>query len=158
VRTDGVLRNNGAAPQRTTGIVGRAAPRRGTAGAGSGIDSGFAARANGDDVGTTSRGGQAVFASSASKKKGKASNARTAPSSRSAAGDLWSGFRAGERSSVFAAQASAGGQGLSGTATAALAFLGIGLTGLAGAAGFLVLRGRRSKAQSTAGGSGSTEM
>lgn len=121
----------------------------------------FAQRAQGGTVGTTSRGGQAVFASSGAKKKAAGSkDARTAPSSRSAAGDLWSGFKPGQRSSVFSAEASAAGQdgGLSGTATAALAMLGLGLTGMAGAAGFLVVRGRRAKAQSTAGGSGTTEM
>ena len=133
-------------------------------GAGAGVNSGtaanFAQRAEGGTVGTTSRGGQAVFASSAKKKAKAKGEARTSPSSRSAAGDLWSGFEPGQRASVFSAQASAAGQdgGLSGTATAALALLGLGLTGAAGATGFLVLRGRRAKSRASADGSGTTEM
>ena len=152
-RTNAPTAQQGFAPRRSAQRTGATA-NSGTATAN------FAQRAEGGTVGTTSRGGQAVFARSAPKKKAKGSSESRAVSSRSAAGDLWSGFKPGERSSVFSAQASAAGQdgGLSGTATAALAMLGLGLAGAAGTTGFLVLRGRRSKSQAKAGGSGTTEM
>ncbi len=147
-RANGVAPQGAVAPSRVQGTTGAVANKN------------FAQRASGGTVGTTSRGGQPVFARSAAsaKKKGKASgDARTAPSARSAAGDLWSGFKSGQRSSVFAAQSAAGQDGgVNGTVVAALALLGIGLTGIAGAAGFLALRGRRAKSRPTAGGNRTT--
>ena len=122
----------------------------------------FAQRASGGTVGTTtSRAGQPVFARSAApaKKAAKAAGeARTAPSTRSAAGDLWSGFEPAERSSVLQASAAGQDEGVNGTAAAALAFLGIGLTGIAGAAAFLALRGRRAKSRSAVSSNGTTEI
>jgi hypothetical protein len=113
----------------------------------------FAQRESGVTVGTTSRGGQAVFSSSAptpgkSAAKAASKPATSTPSTRSAAGDLWSGFKPSSRSSVFAAEASAQPSG-NGGVTAALALLGLGLAGIAGATSFVLLRSRRAKARAT---------
>jgi len=121
------------------------------------VSSDFAQRASGATAGTTSRGGQAVFARSAPS-KGKSAAQNAAPSTRSAAGDLWSGFKPSARSSVFAAQASAKSEGMSTTATAALAMLGLGIAGIGGAMAVVALRSRRTRSRSAAGGSGTTEM
>jgi len=123
----------------------------------------FAQRESGATVGTTSRGGQAVFGSSAPAKGKSAATTKAAskpatstPSTRSAGGDLWSGFKPSSRSSVFAAEASAQPSG-NGGVTAALALLGLGLAGIAGAMSFVLLRSRRAKARATAGGSGTSK-
>jgi hypothetical protein len=118
--------------------------------------SSFTARASGATVGTASRGGQHVFGSSRAKGKASGGTQRAiAPAtSRSATGDLWSGFKPGARSSVLAAQASPDKSGLGGTAIAALAMLGLGLAGFVAATSFVALRSRRAKA---AGRSGTTK-
>lgn len=110
-------------------------------------------------MGTTSRGGQPVFGTSSAKasKKGAGDRAAaTTPSTRSAAGDLWSGFEPNSRSSVFAAEASAPRDGV-GAPVALLAALGLGLAGAAGAMSFAMLRSRRAKSKA-AGGRGTSEM
>jgi hypothetical protein len=67
-----------------------------------------------------------------------------APSTRSATGDVWSGFAAAKQSPVAAAASYAGGQagGLSSQVLAGVLVLGLGLTGLAGGA-FAVTTSRR---------------
>jgi hypothetical protein len=117
----------------------------------------FNQRANGDTVGTSGSNGRPVFGTSRAKAKAGAKGA-SAASPRSAAGDLWSGFRPAARSSVLAAQASPQKNGLGGTAIAALAMLGLGLAGTAGAMSFLALRSRRAKARPSAGGDGRAKM
>jgi len=147
-----VGRNPGTS--RTLGVT-RTRAATGTAGTGASSASSFAARAGGATVGTASRGGQQVFGSSRAKSKASGTHRATAPaSSRSATGDLWSGFKPSARSSVLAAQASPEKGGLGGTAIAALAMLGLGLTGFVAATSFVAVRSRRAKA---AGRSGTTK-
>jgi hypothetical protein len=96
-----------------------------------------------------------VFGSSRAKNKASAgSTARAAVTSRSAAGDLWSGFKPSARASVLSASSAPDRGGLSGTAVAALAMLGLGLTGAIGAMSFVGLRSRRAKSRSA----GTTKM
>jgi len=171
--TSGAGATSGAQGRATTPIrsVGGnsnpAATRRSESNVGSGIGrapasvkSDFDQRVGGGTAGTTSRGGQAVFGSSAparaTSKHHAAAPAATSP--RSATGDLWSGFKPSARSSVLAAASSAKPSGIGATATAALAALGLGLAGIAGAMAFVMLRSRRTKSRSGAGGSGTTKM
>ena len=118
----------------------------------------FAQRSSGATAGVARSGGKAVFGSPAAKAKGpraaRATRSRATPSARSASGDLWSGFKPQARSSVFAAEASAGGQGAGGAMTAALLAVGLGVAGLACSG--LVLGLRRRKAHAKAAGRSST--
>lgn len=123
----------------------------------------FADRARGATAGVARSDGRPVFASPAAKAAGKPRgerNARSAPSARSASGDLWNGFKPQSRSSVFAAEASAAQQGGGAAGTAALVILGLGLVGLIGSVSVLGLRRRKAEARAAGSdsSSGTTEM
>lgn len=109
------------------------------------MSSQFAARVQGATAGVTSQRGHAVFASSVAKKSGAHA---ASPSTRSAAGDVWSGIGSGNASpSVSAASAfSSGPGGGSGGIGAGMAILGIGVIGVFGT--FLVAAARRRRAAS----------
>ena len=152
IRTTGGGRETLAGRRTESAVRNRAGdPSAALNGAGPQSNLSFSQRADGATAGTVASGGQQVFAKAGEKRGKKAA----APSTRSAAGDLWSGFRPGERSSVLAAEASAQPDGLGGTAIAALAVLGLGLAGFAGTAAVVGLRSRRARSRA---GSGSTEM
>ena len=166
----GPIKATGRAPANSGAPV-RGFVRRGVATAPSGIanrqtavaNSQFAQRANGGTTGVAARGGRAVFGSPAAKatatRSRAASKARTAPSARSASGDLWNGFKPQARASVFAAEAAGAKQGSGAPMTAALVVLGLGLVGLMGSASVLGLRRRRATANATGrSSSGTTEM
>lgn len=147
-------------PARSQGGVTRPFARTGS---GTTANSQFAQRSSGSTAGVSARGGQPVFSSSApSKAEGKKASDSTqprasGPSTRSATGDLWNGFEPAARSSVFAAEASAGQNGGSGASLAAGLALGFGLTGIVAASLLFGLRRRRAQASSaTTPGSRST--
>ena len=121
------------------------------------------ARIGGSTAGVIQQRGQSVFASSAAPRSAtkakagkaaarKAATKSTAPavSQRSATGDLWSGLSSQGASLASAASAGDQSDGLSGGLVAAIALLGLGLAGIAGAA--LVI-GRRRRSGAVAGAS-----
>jgi len=136
----------GTTRSRSTGGSGASSGSR-DVGSSASPSSQFTARVQGATAGVTSRGGQPVFASSVAPKKSGANAA--SPSTRSAVGDVWSGFgpsTGGSPSVSSAAHAfSPGGQGGGSGGGAGIAILGIGLVGALGT--FLVagLRRRRSE-------------
>lgn len=108
----------------------------------------FAARLNGATAGVTSRGGQAVFASSVAP-KGKAATSAVSPSIRGAAADVWSGLgssRGGSPSLAAAQEGSSSTGGLGSSLAVGLGILGFGVAGLLGTA--LVAGARRRRAES----------
>jgi hypothetical protein len=100
----------------------------------------------------TRSGTQTVFAGSeATDSEGKAAAGdrstgdAASPDTRSATGNLWSGFVPETSSSLSAADSSAAPQSGSSSLTISMALLGLGLTGILG--GFLVAAVRRQRVQ-----------
>jgi hypothetical protein len=115
-------------------------------------------RLAGGTAGVSSQGGQSVFTSSVAPSPGRVTHRAhahsrsapvhaTAPSPRTATGDVWSGFAAGAKSPVAAAASYPGAQGggLSSQVLAGILVLGLGVTGLCGGA-LAVTTSRRRRA------------
>jgi hypothetical protein len=98
----------------------------------------------------TRSGAQTVFAGSQAQDSGGTAAAGStgdaaSPDTRSATGNLWSGFVPETSSSLSAADSSAAPQSGSSSLTISMALLGLGLTGILG--GFLVAAARRQRVQ-----------
>jgi hypothetical protein len=115
----------------------RGAPRSG-AGAGAGV--GLASAGSGESVFADSVGAGAQAAR-------RGASSKSAPSERSASGDLWSGFGAGKGGSPAFADATGPSNGPGGALTLSMAVAGLGLVALLTGVGATGLRRRRALAR-----------
>jgi hypothetical protein len=107
--------------------------------------------------------GQAVFAGSvpqsglrgAAAKRGSLGQSKTAPSQRSAGGDLWSGFSGGKGRTAGLDDAGAPSSGPGAGLYVGIGLVGVGLAALLAGFGVPELRRRRALARTSGGGTGS---